>query len=153
MPSRDAPGPRPENQRKRTEVRRPRRELIGLLAVVAVAAIASGIDMLARGDGHLRPTSLVVDPPFVSYRATGTILVFAIGGTQLLAMWRTLTRHLHARRLAWLAALLPLAWGAIQVMVLDVVTWFQLAVLAVGALEVLLIAASTPRTAGKPSRR
>lgn len=123
-----------------------------MLGVVAIAAILVGGEMLARGDGYLRPTSLVVAPPFLSYVATALILIVVIGGSQLLALWRTATSHGSARRLAWIAALLPLVWGAMQVMVLDVVTWFQLTLLGIGAMEVLLAAASTPRTAGKHSR-
>jgi len=115
--------------------------------VVAVVAIAGGIELIATSSGFLlrRPFELHLASPFVSFRATGLILAVLVGGSQAIAAVLFLRRHDKARVVAWTASLIAMAWGMLQVLVLDEVTWFQVALMAVGAVEVLLAAASTPR--------
>lgn len=114
--------PNPENTLRRQELRGARHALIGMAIVVAALAIVAVVRMAAS------PAMLI-----------------AIAVLQLIAAGWLARRRRRARLVALVAALLPLAWGLEQIMVLDVVTWFQLALLGVGALEALLVAGSTPR--------
>ena len=115
----------PENTRRRQELRGPRQALIGVLVVAAVLAIVAIV--------RLRPSADVV----------GLLVVLA--ALQVTAAGFLAARFLRARMVALVAALLAIAWGVEQVLVIDVVTWFQLAVLGIGALEALLVAGCTPR--------
>ena len=118
--------PHPENTRRRQELRGPRHALIGVLVVVAALAIGALVRM------PVAPTMMI-----------------AIAVLQLVAAGWLVGRFQRARLVALVAALLPMAWGLEQIMVLDVVTWFQLALLGSGALEALLVAGCTPRDAPK----
>ncbi|MDB4963565.1 MAG: hypothetical protein JWP01_3564 [Myxococcales bacterium] len=136
-PARDVPGPRPENQRKRTELQGPRQALIGLLAVAAVLAVAGGVALLGR--------SLVVHTPLLSLRANGLVLALVIGGTQALAAVLLVLHHERARAAALVAALIAVGWSVVQMMLLQDATWFQGTMFGVGALEAFLVAGCTPR--------
>jgi hypothetical protein len=114
--------PHPENTRRRQELRGARNALIGMLIISAALAIVA----LVR---------LPVAPA----------MMIAIAALQLVAAGWLLRRVPRARLVALVAALVPIAWGLEQIMVLDVVTWFQLSLLGIGALEALLVAACTPR--------
>ncbi|MEO7736021.1 MAG: hypothetical protein ABIY55_34005, partial [Kofleriaceae bacterium] len=64
--------------------------------------------------------------------------------------------RVRARMVALVAALITACWGLLQMMTaLDGVTWFQLVVFGVGALEAFLVAGCTPRKnpPKKPLRR
>jgi hypothetical protein len=118
--------PNPENTLRRQELRGARNALIGALIISAVLAIVALVRM-----------------------AVAPAMMIAVAVTQVVAAGWLARRRRRARLVALVAALLPLAWGLEQIMVLDVVTWFQLALLGVGALEALLVAGSTPRDAPK----
>jgi hypothetical protein len=136
-PARDLPGPHPENQRKRTELKGPRQALIGLLAVAGVLAIAGGFALLGR--------SLVIHTPVLSLRTNGVLLALVIGGTQVLAAVLLVLHHERARAAALVSALIAVGWSLLQMMLLEGATWFQLTMFGVGALEAFLVAGCTPR--------
>jgi hypothetical protein len=119
----------PENTRRRQELRGPRHALIGVLVVAAVLAIVTGV--------RTSPT------------AAATGMLVALAAIQLVAAGFLAGHVVRARMIALVAALFAIAWGIEQVLVLDVVTWFQLALLGIGALEALLVAGCTPRDAPK----
>ena len=119
----------PENTRRRQELRGPRNALIGVLVVAAVLAVVAIV--------RYSPNAV----------STGMLLVLA--AIQLVAAGFLAARLLLARTVALVAALFATAWGIEQILVIDVVTWFQLALLGIGALEALLVAGCTPRTAPK----
>jgi hypothetical protein len=123
----DPPGPHPENQLKRRELRGARHALLGVLVVVAGLAIAK---LLGAG------------PP-MRYLTTGTLAVLA--ASQTLAAVAIASHRAHARMVALAAALVVVAWGVWQVIVWNDVTWFQVALLGTGSFEALLVAGCTPR--------
>lgn len=148
----DKGGPRPENQRKRTEIRGPRRSLIGLLAVAAVGTITLGIMLIGRPGGgvaYLSP-SLLAQSPLTSFRGLGLELVILVGGTQALAASLLVLRHERARFVATVAAAIVVATSAILVMLSIGLSWLQPTLFGIGFIELLLVAASTPR---KPADR
>ncbi|HEY0483774.1 MAG TPA: hypothetical protein VGD37_39920 [Kofleriaceae bacterium] len=153
-PPRDRPGPHPENQRKRRELRGPRQSLIGLLAVVAVLAVTGGVALIARPDGHVLrpPVDLQVGSPLMSIRATGVLLALVIGSTQAIAALLLLLHYVRARMVALIASLIAVVWSVLQMILLDGATWFQLTLLGIGALEVLLVAGCTPRESSGPKK-
>lgn len=157
MPVQDPPGPHPENQRKRRELRGPRRALIGLLAASAAIAVLGGLGLIAMPHGKLLGQSLELRfaTPLTAVRGTGVVLVVVIGVTQALAALLLLQHHVHARAAALIAALIVVAWSLLQMMLLNGATWFQLALFGVGALEAFLVAGCTPRgsTRNKQLRR
>jgi hypothetical protein len=157
-PARDVPGPHPENQRKRRELRGPRRALIGLLAVTAGLAVLGGLTLIAVPNIQLfhRPADELFGSSLTSLRGTGAVLVVLIGGTQAFAALLLIGHRVRARMVALVAALITGCWGLLQMMVaLDGITWFQLVVFGVGALEAFLVAGCTPRKTvpKKPRRR
>jgi hypothetical protein len=100
-----------------------------LIAVLVIsAAIAIGIAIRARP-------------------ATGTAMLLVLAGAQLLAAFALVVHDARARMVALIAALAAIAWGAWQVVVWNDVTWFQIGLLGVGALEALFVAGCTPRDA------
>ncbi|CAN5779456.1 hypothetical protein BH11MYX2_BH11MYX2_38340 [soil metagenome] len=121
--------PHPENQLKRRELRGPRRSLIGLEIIVAALAIMA----------------LVAGKRSVS---SGILLVVFVGATQAFSALVLAIHHVYARRVALVAALIPIAWSVAEILVFDVVTWFELALLSIGVFEVLLVAGCTPRDTG-----
>ena len=146
-PPLDHAGPHPANQRKRRELQGPRQSLIGLLSVAAVLSVAGGFALIARPDGHLLRLSLDlrVDSPFTSFRTTGVVLAVVIGGSQAIAALLLVRHTVRARRVALIAALIAVAWGVLQLTMLAELIWFSIALFGLGALEVLLVAACTPR--------
>jgi hypothetical protein len=114
--------PHPENTLRRQELRGARHALIGVLIGAAALAIVALVRM------RVAPAMMI-----------------ALAALQLVAAGWLARRFRRARLVALLAALVPVAWGLEQIMVLDVATWFQLALLGVGALEALLVAGCTPR--------
>jgi hypothetical protein len=128
------PGPHPEAQRKRRELRGARHALIGVLVLVAGLAIAS---------------SLGAGPPV--RRIDGRLLT-VLAAVQAVGAFMIARRQLHARTVALAAALFAASWGVWQVIVRNEVTWFQIALLGVGFLEGVLVAGCTPRNAGARSQ-
>ena len=153
-PARDVPGPHPENQRKRVELRGPRRALIGLLGVSAVLAVLGGLVLAAVPNVRMfhHPAAEVFASPLSAVRGTGLTLVVLIGGSQAFAALGLLGHRIRARLVALIAALILAVWGLLQMMVGEGVTWFQLVAFGVGALEAFLVAGCTPRKDPGPKK-
>ena len=149
MSAPDRPGPHPENQRKRRELRGPRTTLVGVLALVAAGALAR---LCGLGSGPVATTDVTGLTPLLASNALAVMLLVLVAITQAMAAGLLAVHQRHARTIAWAAALLVLAWAVAQIVVLDQVTWFPLGLLAAGALEALLIAGCTPRDAAKKPR-
>ena len=155
-PARDVPGPHPENQRKRRELRGPRRALIGLLTVSAGLAVLGGLALIIVPTARLfhQPVDVLFASSLTSLRGTGLVLVVVIGGTQALAAALLIGHRVRARMIALGAALIAAGWGLVQMMTaIDGVTWFQLLAFGVGALEAFLVAGCTPRGRPAPNRQ
>jgi hypothetical protein len=157
-PPHDPPGPHPANRRRRQELRGPRRALIGLLAVAAVIAAVGGLALIIRPELRVlgRALEAIVESRLAPARATGVLLVVVIAASQAVAALLLVQYHVHARAIALGAALLVVAWSLLQMMLLNGVTWFQIVLFGVGALETFLVAGCTPRgrvTRTKPTRR
>lgn len=148
----DKGGPRPENQRKRSELRGPRRSLVGVLALAAVGAITVGILLIRRPGGglaHLSP-DLLASSPLTSFLGVGLLLAILVGGTQTLAASLLVLHHERARLVAAIAGAIIVATSAILVMLSIGLSWLQPTLFGIGFIELLLVAASTPR---KPADR
>jgi hypothetical protein len=124
-----APGPHPENRKRRRELRGPRRGLIAVLVITAALAIAS-----------------------VSRAYPGTAMLLVLAGVHVLAAFALIIHEARARMIALVAALTAIAWGAWQVVAWNEVTWLQIGALGLGALEALFVAGCTPRDAGVRAR-
>jgi hypothetical protein len=111
---------------KRVELRGARRGLIGVEVLVAVLAVAV----------------LIVGP---RSPRSGIALILLVGVTQAIGAITLSLQHVWARRLALAAALIAILFTVAQILIFDVVTWFELSLLGVGVLESLLVAGCTPR--------
>jgi hypothetical protein len=111
---------------KRVELRGARRGLIGIEVIVAALAVAV----------------LVVGP---RSPRSGIALIVLVGVTQALGAITLSLQHVWARRLALAAALIAILFTVAQILIFDVVTWFELSLLGVGVLESMLVAGCTPR--------
>jgi hypothetical protein len=140
MPAATPPGPRPENQRKRTELVKPRRSLIGMLAVVAIAAVAFVV--LRRSDDHF----LGLPPEYPS----GFVIALLIAAAHAAAAMLLVIRAPHARLAAGLAAALLVVTSVGVIVLMLGVPWVPALLFFIGFVEILLVAASTPR---KPAHR
>jgi len=129
-------------------------ELITVLTVAAVVAVAAGIDLVVTGSGHIlsSPVRLHIDAPFISFQVTGVLLI-VVGVSQIVAAALLRRRDPRGRAAAWTASLIAMAFGFMQIVALGDVTWFHLVVLGVGGLEVLLAGASTSRDTPKKRDR
>jgi hypothetical protein len=107
--------------------------LIGLLAAVAALAATFGVGSWS---------------PYPS----GALLALLVA-SQAIAGFALAVHYVHARIVALVAALFAVAWSAWDAVVLSDVTWFELALLAVGLLEALFVAGCTPRDTGDKPRR
>lgn len=139
----DVGGPRPENQLKRVEIRKARHALIGLLSIVAVAAIAFVV--LRRSD----PSFLGLPP---GYLASGTALGFAVVIATMHAFAAVLFA-IHAERARLMAAIagaLVMVAGVGVALASPGADWVPAALLFGGFVELLLVAGATPR---KPAKR
>ncbi len=143
----DKGGARPENQRKRTEVRGPRHALLGLLAIAAIGALTVGVLLIQRPDGRSVKLSidLLASSPLTSFRGIGLLLALVIGGTQTLAASLLVLRHERARQVAAIAGGIIVVTSAVMVMLSIGLSWLQPTLFAIGFIELLLVAASTPR--------
>jgi hypothetical protein len=123
----DAPRRR-DNPRKleRIELRGARRGLIGIEVIVAAVAVAV----------------LVVGP-----RSPRTVvaMIILVGVTQALGALVLSLQLAWARRLALAAAVVAILFTVTQILIFDVVTWFELSLLGIGVLESMLVAGCTPR--------
>jgi len=146
-PPRDKGGPRPENQRKRTEIRGPRHALIAVLALAALGAIIVGVMLIQRGDGRAVGLSpeLLLGSPLHSFRGMGLALAILVGGTQAVAAILFVRYHARARHGAAVAAGIAVACSALMVMLMARRSWLELALFGIGFIEFLLVAACTPR--------
>lgn len=111
---------------KRVELRGARRGLIGIEVIVAALAVAV----------------LVVGP---RSSQSGIALIVLVAVTQAVGAITLSLQHVWARRLALAAALIAILFTVAQILIFDVVTWFELSLLGVGVLESMLVAGSTPR--------
>ena len=120
--------PHNDNPRKltRVELRGARRGLISI--EVIVTALAMGV--------------LVVGP---HVSRGGLALIVLVGATQALGAILLSLQHAWARHIALTAALLAILFTVAQILIFDVVTWFEVSLLAIGVLESMLVAGSTPR--------
>ncbi|MEJ7596269.1 MAG: hypothetical protein WKG01_00045 [Kofleriaceae bacterium] len=139
----DVGGPRPENQLKRVEIRKARHGLIGLLAIVALAAIAFAV--LRRSDARFLGL-----PP--GYLANSTALGFTvlIAATHALAAVLFAVNAARARLMAGIAGALLMVAGVGVILLVPGVNWVPATLLFGGFIELLLVAGATPR---KPRKR
>ncbi len=136
MSASERPGPHPENQLKRVELRKARHSLIGMLAIGAVGAITCAVrrDVLGLASA---PDSFLV-------------AALLVGGGQAIAALLVALHAPRARVVAAAAAVLVILAGVAVIVWLVVASWVPAVVVFFGFLELLLIAGSTPR---KPARR
>jgi hypothetical protein len=111
---------------KRVELRGARRGLIGIEVLVAALAVA----VLVVGPRSLR---------------SGIALIVLVGVTQALGAITLSLQLVWARRLALAGALVAILFTIAQILIFDVVTWFELSLLGIGVLESMLVAGCTPR--------
>lgn len=116
-----------------------------LLAFVALNAFAGGIYGMSGAEGV--PIEWLEGSPFHDYFIPGLFLFAAVGGAFLFAAFTVLARRPQGRRAALGAAILVLAWLAIQVTIIGYVSWMQPAT-TVAAVIVLLLARRLPSPAG-----
>ncbi len=139
----DTGGPRPENQRKRAELRGPRHALIGMLAVVAIGAIAFGV--LRRSDDRFLGL-----PPGYLEGASGLLLVGLLASVQALAAVVLLVQPARGRLIGAIAAAVAIGSSVVLVTSTRGPAWVPALLFFIGFVEILLVAGSTPR---KPAHR
>jgi len=113
-----------------------------LLAFVALNAFAGGGYGLRGARGI--PVEWLAGSPFRSYFVPSLVLVVVVGGAFAAASVAVFTAARFARKAAFAAALVVLAWLAAEVAILGYVSWMQPATAAAGLL-VLALAALLPR--------
>lgn len=133
----------PENQRKRTELVKPRRSLIGMLAVVAIGAITFVV--LRRSDDHLLGL-----PPDYLRGAPGLVLAILLAGAHAVAAALLVIRAPHARLVAIIAGFTMIGASVALIMGMLGVPWVPALLFFIGFVELLLVAGATPR---KPAHR
>ncbi len=72
-------------------------------------------------------------------------MIILVGVTQALGALVLSLQLAWARRLALAAAVVAILFTVTQILIFDVVTWFELSLLGIGVLESMLVAGCTPR--------
>ena len=127
-----------------------RASLGALLGLVALNAFAGGWYGLRGARGV--PLEWLAGSPFHTYFVPSLLLVVVIGGAFAAASIAVFTAVRYARKLAFAAGLLVLAWLAAQVGIIGYVSWMQPTTAAAGLL-VLALAGLLPgsRAHGAPA--
>ena len=123
--------------------------------VTGVLAVAGGLALVVRPDGHWLRLSLefLDTTPFSTYLIPGLLLLVVVGGTQLaagMACWRLRPGHL---RMAALAAAVLGGWIAAQALILGAVIWLQPLFFLVAVVELMMVGAAVPRKTTTPQRK
>ncbi len=103
--------------------------------------------MIQRPDGHNTKLSLdlLASSPLTSFRGLGLVLAILIGGTQTLGASLLVLHHERARHVAAVAGAIIVVFSAVIVMMSIELSWLQPTLFGIGFIELLLVAASTPR--------
>jgi hypothetical protein len=108
----------------------------GILALTAVAAIASGL-YGSMGANRVPPTWLV-GSPFDSYLVPSIVLLVGVGGALSAAAIAVFARSKAAAALSLSAGLVLLGWVFAEVIVIGYVSWLQIAMAIVAKTVVVL---------------
>ena len=112
-----------------------------LLAFVALNAFAGGYYGMSGAEGV--PREWLEGSPFKDYFIPGLFLFVAVGGSFLFAAIAVFARFQRARLAASSAAMIVLAWLAVQVVIIGYVSWMQPAT-TIAAIIVLALARFIP---------
>lgn len=115
-------------------------------------AVASSRSGAKRALYEGRRAGLVANRREPARTSSAIGLLVALAAAQALAAAALATHRPAARAAAAGAALIAVAWGAWQVLATGYATWFDIALLLVGVVELLFVAGCTPRDAGEPAR-
>jgi hypothetical protein len=114
--------------------------LVIMIAFIAITATLSGIMMVARPDGTLLnlPLSLLVKTPFRDFLIPGIVLALFVGGTNIIAVYKTLTRSPARYDWAVTGGIIICGWILIQMILIHIVHWLHVLYLGIGFLTILL---------------
>jgi len=114
------------------------RNVLGvLLAFIALNAFGGGY--YGMSGAETVPREWLQGSPFTDYFIPGLFLFVVVGGSFLFASIAVFRQFRRARFIAILAAVLVLAWLAIQVSIIGYVSWMQPAT-TIAAIVVLILA-------------
>jgi hypothetical protein len=107
---------------------------------VAFTALSSGLIMVLKPDGSSLGLNLQMlnGTPFHNFLLPGLLLMFIIGGTQILAILLSILRHPQTYKAALAAGIILIAWIAFQLMMVHSYTWLYGLYLLIGVLISLL---------------
>lgn len=114
-----------------------------LLVVTALNAFGGGVYGIAGARGV--PVAWLAGSPFADYRLPGLILFALVGGSLTWATVEVIGATSRARRVAFGAGQVLVAWLAVQVAIIGYVSWLQ-PVVALIAASVCVLAWFTPRS-------
>jgi hypothetical protein len=117
--------------------------LVAVLGVVALNAFGGGYYGMAGARDV--PVEWLAGSPFSSYFVPSLVLFVVVGGSCLVAAVAVVAQHRLARRAAMTSGLILIAWILAQMSIIGYVSWLQPAMLAAGALMLLLATRFHPR--------
>ena len=120
-----------------------------LLAVVALNAFAGGFYGMSGAQDV--PMEWLEGSPFDDYFVPGLFLFVVVGGSFIIAAIAVFARSRSARTAAFIAAVIVLAWLAVQVAIIGYVSWMQPAT-TIAAIIVLFLAWSLPKSPAEQQR-
>lgn len=109
--------------------------LIGLLLLVALTALPSGLLLMLYPDGSYFQMSLAMlaGTPFKDYVIPGLVLCLVVGGSALAALVAIFLKRDKARSLALVAGVMQGGWVVVQMLLLGAIFYLQFIYLGVGA--------------------
>lgn len=120
-----------------------------LLAVVALNAFAGGFYGMSGAQDV--PMEWLEGSPFDDYFIPGLFLFVVVGGSFIIAAIAVFARSRSARAAAFIAAVIVLAWLAVQVSIIGYVSWMQPAT-TIAAIVVLCLVWLLPKSSAASSR-
>jgi hypothetical protein len=110
-----------------------------LTGFVAVTAIASGaVLMLNPKDAFSLQAAYLAHTPFQNYFIPGMILLFVVGGTNLLAFIINYKKHTTSFFWSLAAGLTISGWILVQIALLSAFSWLQILYLLIGLFILLM---------------
>jgi len=117
-----------------------------LLAFVALNAFAGGFYGMSGAQDV--PREWLEGSPFEDYFIPGLFLFVIVGGSFVIAAISVFARARSARAAAFIAAVIVLAWLAVQVAIIGYVSWMQPAT-TIAAIIVLFLAWFLPKSSAE----
>ncbi len=111
-----------------------------LICFTALSAVFSGLMMISNPDGKVFNLSITLlhGTPFKNFLIPGIFLSVLVGGSNLLAAFYNIQRHVNRYNWAIAGGVILCGWIVAQIILLQIFHWLQFVYLGIGLLIILI---------------